>query len=95
MESVSTTSTHTIKQILERQPLSAAKVVFAWKYAAGPTLARSASAEWADGTLTLRARGIAWQREVERAAPVIKDRLAFLLGHHIVRTIIVIEDNHA
>ena len=93
MESVSTTASHTIKQLLQRQPLSAAKVVFAWKFAAGPTLARSASAEWTDeGTLTLRARGAAWQREIERATPVIKDRLAFLLGHQVVRKILVISD---
>ena len=96
MESVSTTATHTIKQMLDRQPLSAAKVVFAWRYAAGPSLSRSASAEWSsEGTLTLRARGVAWQREIERAAPVLQDRLAFLLGHEVVRKILVIEDTHA
>jgi hypothetical protein len=89
MESVSTTATHTIKQMLERRPLTAAKVVFAWRFAAGPALARSASAEWsADGTLILKARG-AWQREIERAIPVLKDRLAFLLGHQVVRKIVV------
>lgn len=96
MESVSTTATHTIKQMLARQPMSAAKVVFAWRVAAGPALARSANAEWSsEGTLTLYARGAAWQREIERAVPVIKDRLAFLLGHQIVRRILVVEENHA
>ena len=96
MESVSTTATHTIKQLLERQPLTAAKVVFAWRVAAGPALSRSASAEWSsEGTLTLRARGAAWQRELERAAPMLKDRLAFLLGQQVVRKIRVIEDTHA
>ena len=96
MESVSTTATHTIRQLLQRQPLSAAKVVFAWRFAAGPALARSANAEWSsEGTLTLRARGVAWQRELERAAPVLKDRLAFLLGQQVVRKILVIEDTHA
>jgi hypothetical protein len=81
--------------MLERQPLSAAKVVFAWRVAAGPSLSRSASADWADGILTLRARGAAWQRELERAAPLLKDRLAFLLGQQVVRKILVIEDTHA
>ncbi len=96
MESVSTTATHMIKALLERQPLTAAKVVFAWRYAAGPALSRSANAEWsAEGTLTLRARGGAWQRELERAAPVIKDRLVFLLGHQVVRKILVIEETNA
>lgn len=94
MQSVSTSATHTIKQLLERQPMSAAKVVFAWRVAAGPALSRAASAEWADGTLTLRARGAAWQRELERAIPLIKDRLAFLLGQKVVRKIVV-EDTHA
>lgn len=95
MESVSITATHTIKQMLDRQPLSPAKVVFAWRYAAGPALARAAGADWTDGTLTLRARGRAWQTELERAIPVIKDRLAFLLGHQAVRKILVIEDPNA
>jgi len=96
MESVSTTATHTIRHMLERQPLSAAKVVFAWRVAAGPTLSRSASAEWSsEGTLTLRARGDSWQRELERAVPLLRDRLAFLLGHEVVRKILVIEDTHA
>ncbi len=94
MDSFSTTATHTIKQLLERQPLTPAKVEFAWRYAAGPTLARSASAEWStNGTLTLRSRGGAWQRELERAIPVLKDRLAFLLGHQIVRKILVQTDD--
>jgi len=96
MESVSSTATHTIKLLLSRQPMSAAKVVFAWRVAAGPALSRSANPEWSgEGTLTLRARGAAWQRELERASPVIKDRLAFLLGQPIVRKILVVEDTHA
>lgn len=95
MESVSTTATHTIKRMLERQPLTSAKVVFAWRFAAGPALARAATAEWStEGTLTLRARG-GWQRELERAAPLIKDRLTFLLGHQVVRHIQVTEETHA
>jgi len=96
MESVSLTATHTIRQLLERQPLTPAKVVFAWRFAAGPALARAAVAAWTtDGTLTLRARSVAWRHELERATPVINDRLAFLLGHQIVRMIVVIEDPHA
>jgi hypothetical protein len=90
MESVSTTASHTIKELLGRQPLTAAKVVFAWRFAAGPALARAANAEWtAGGTLILKARGAAWQRELERAIPVLTDRLAFLLGHQVVRNILV------
>lgn len=99
MESVSTTATHTIRQMLARQPLSAAKVVFAWRVAAGPALGRAADATWepsgAGGTLRLAARGRTWQRELERAVPLIKDRLAFLLGPDVVRAIRVTEGPHA
>lgn len=102
MESVSTTATHTIRQMLARQPLSAAKVVFAWRVAAGPALGRAADASWEPagpardaGTLTLAARGATWRRELERAAPLIKDRLAFLLGPDVVRAIRVTEGPHA
>jgi hypothetical protein len=96
MEAVSITATHTVRDLLRNQPLSPAKVVFAWKFAAGPALARSASAEWStDGTLRLRARGATWKREIDRAKPILADRLAFLLGVDVVRKIVVSEESNA
>ena len=45
MESVAATASHMVKQMLERQPLSPAKVTFAYRVAAGPALAKAASVD--------------------------------------------------
>ena len=98
MESASTTSplaTHAIRDILARQPLTPAKVVFAWRMAAGPAFSRAAKATFAEGTLSIRTASAAWRKEIERAAPLIKERLAGLVGKNVVRWIVVIEDPHA
>ncbi len=98
MESASTTSslaTQSIREMLARQPLSEAKVVFAWRVTAGPAFSRAAKATFADGTLTVRTPSAAWRKEIERAAPLLKERLAGLLGKNVVRWMVVIEDPHA
>lgn len=98
MESASTTSslaTQSIREMLARQPLTEAKVVFAWRVAAGPAFSRASRPTFADGTLSIRTPSAAWRKEIERAAPVLKDRLAGLLGKTIVKWIVVIEDPHA
>lgn len=95
MESASTTSplaTQSIRDMLARQPLCEAKVVFAWRVAAGPAFGRAARATFADGTLSIRTRSAAWLKEIERASPLLKDRLAGLLGKNVVRWIVVILD---
>ena len=98
MESASTTSslaTQSIREMLARQPLSEAKVVFAWRVAAGPAFSRSARAAFADGTLSVRTPSAAWRKEIERAAPLLKDRIAGLIGANVVRWIVVIDDQHS
>lgn len=95
MESASTTSslaTQSIREMLARQPLCEAKVVFAWRVAAGPAFGRSGKATFADGTLTIRASSPAWRKEIERAAPLLKERLARLIGASVVRWMVVILD---
>ena len=98
MESASTTSslaTQSIREMLARQPLTPAKVIFAWRVAAGPAFSRAARATFADGTLSIRTPSAAWRKEIERAAPLVKERLAGMIGTNIVRWIVVIEDPHA
>jgi hypothetical protein len=95
MESASTTSplaTQSIREMLARQPLTEAKVVFAWRVAAGPAFGRAARATFADGTLSIRTTSAAWRKEIERASPLLKERLAGLLGKNVVRWIVVILD---
>lgn len=90
MERLQTTSTLALQQILDGQPLSRAKVAFAWKIAAGPALARAASPELReDGTLVLRARTAAWLKELRHARPILRERLQGLLGATTVKQIAI------
>jgi hypothetical protein len=101
MESASATSSlalSSLRHLLARQPLTPAKAVFAWRLVAGPAMGRAAAASFADGRLLLRVASPAWRREIDRAAPFLKERLADLLGQHVVRWIDVTElteDSHA
>lgn len=85
MERLDRTAVDVIKAALERQPLTEAKVAFAWAIAAGPALARAASVTWTNNCITATAKSEAWQRELERARPVIIQRLRQLLGNDTVK----------
>lgn len=73
--------------ILRKAPLSDEKVAFAWRSAVGPAVDRNTSIRLRDHVLHVRADGRAWQREVERSAPLIRSRLGALLGEEVVRAI--------
>lgn len=76
--------------LLRRQPLSPAKVAFAWQTAAGAALARAATAALdADGTLIIKAATAAWAREVERSRDLLLGRLRDILGADVVRRFVV------
>ena len=88
MESLDITATRAVRHLLANQPTTAAKVTFAWTVAAGPQLGRAATITWMDdGTLHVLARDEAWRREISRARSVITERLSYLLGPDVVRTI--------
>jgi predicted nucleic acid-binding Zn ribbon protein len=71
----------TLSEIVRRQPLTQAKVDFAWRTAVGPALARVSSARLdRDGALRVRTDDDRWTREIERAGDVIRARLDRLLG---------------
>ena len=78
-----------MRQLLAEQPLTAAKVDFAWKIAAGPALARASTISWNSGRLFVRAKSEEWRREILRARPVILSRITQLIGPEAVRTIAV------
>lgn len=64
---------------------------FAWRVAAGAALGRAGVAELGEGgTLRVRARDETWRRELQRARPVILDRLRHLLGQDAVRKIVIV-----
>ena len=68
-------------ELVRRQPVSPAKVAFAWRTAAGPALARAATAQLRDdGTLLIRATTAAWAHEVERSRGLLLARMQEMLG---------------
>ena len=85
-------SARALQSLLNDQPVTAAKVVFAWQIAAGPAMARATSPIWSgDGVLRVRARDAAWRREVTRARPLIAQRIGQLLGPDVVKRIVIEE----
>jgi hypothetical protein len=90
MERLDVTSIRALRVIFDGQPMSPGKLEFAWRIAAGPSLARAATLSWtADGTLHVRARSEDWRREILRARGLIAARLSQLLGDDAVRRMAV------
>ena len=83
------TATEALRDLLTAQPTTDAKVMFAWRMAAGPAMARAAHAAWTDGTLRLTPTSAAWRRELQRARPVLLDRLRHWLGADVIQAIVV------
>jgi hypothetical protein len=78
------------RDLLAQQPTTAAKVAFAWQLAAGPALARAGAPHWSDdGVLRVRARDLAWLREIRRARPIVTDRLTALLGPDVIKRLVI------
>jgi predicted nucleic acid-binding Zn ribbon protein len=70
----------TVLALLKRQPLTPAKIAFAWQMAVGPALARTTNVEYDGGVLRVTSGDRRWIREVERSQGVILERLRALLG---------------
>lgn len=75
-----------VAALIERQPLSRAKVTFAWRTAVGSPVARATTVELGrDGTLEVRALDRHWRRELHRSSGLILTRLGTLLGPDTVK----------
>jgi len=80
-----------VTELLRRQPLSPAKVGFAWRTAAGPALSRATTAELReDGTILVRATTAAWATEVERSRALLLTRLQEMLGPDVATRLAVL-----
>jgi predicted nucleic acid-binding Zn ribbon protein len=74
-----------LTHLLRNAPLSDEKLVFAWRNAVGPAMARASTVRLSgDGTVEVVCADDRWRREIRRSLPVIKERLSALLGHDIV-----------
>jgi len=76
-----------LETVLRRMPLTRDKVAFAWRVAVGPAVDRATTIDLRDNVLYVSAKDAAWQQEIERSMPLIRKRLAALLGDHTVRKI--------
>lgn len=76
-----------LAQIISKAPLNEEKVAFAWRAAVGAAIAGATEVVLDQGTLRVRARDRAWQRELQRSAATIRTRLDALLGAGVVRTL--------
>jgi hypothetical protein len=79
-----------LAEVLRKAPLTPEKVAFAWRTAVGPAVDRVTSIELKGRVLHVRAKDASWQREVERSAALIRNRLNALLGDDVVRGLDVI-----
>jgi len=85
MKPVSTVVPAAIVQMLERQPLSEAKISFAWHMAVGPAVERATTIALRSGVLQVTTTDPHWRREVERSTHLILARLDAMLGAGIVK----------
>jgi hypothetical protein len=70
-----------LADMIRRQPLSPAKVAFAWRAAAGAPVARATRVELRDdGLLLVFVADARWRREIEPALGMLRPKLALLLG---------------
>jgi hypothetical protein len=76
--------------LLRKAPLTDEKVAFAWRAAVGSSMDRVTSVTLRNGVLRVCAKDAAWQREVERAAGVVRHRLEAILGPGVVKSIQVV-----
>ena len=77
-------------ELLKRQPMSDAKLNFAWLTSVGPSVARATSVALDEaGTLRVTTETEHWRREISRSRLVITRRLTDLLGAGSVKTLSV------
>ncbi len=91
MESLQQTAARVFGPLLRNQPLSPGKVALAWSVAAGPALGRHGRTIWTgDGILRLAPDDPVWRAELERARPIVAERLKQLLGPDAVQRIVIL-----
>ena len=95
MERLDRTAVRAVRTLIAPQPVTEAKVAFAWAIAAGPALARAATVSWSDGTLSVEASTEAWRRELARAKPMLIERIASVLGPDVVQAITIVASTDA
>jgi hypothetical protein len=90
MEPLTATALRTLQRALIDQPTTPAKVTCAFRLSAGPAMSRAATVEWnGSGTLRVIVGSATWRREIERARPVIAERMQHFLGRGVIQSFVV------
>lgn len=77
-----------VAKLVRPAPLSPEKVLFAWRMAVGPMIARVTLVRLrSDGCLLVHLQDERWRPELERAARVVHERVAAALGADVLREI--------
>lgn len=92
MQPLQTFASTVLAGIIRRQPASKGRTAFAWTVAVGPALAKVTSIELVDDVVVVAAQDSRWAREVERASPIVLERLQALLGPGVRRIRIATAD---
>jgi hypothetical protein len=76
-------------ELVRRQPISAAKVDFAWRTSVGPAIARASHVALdGAGVLTVTMHDQRWRREIEHSLPLVRTRLERLLGDAVTSIVL-------
>jgi hypothetical protein len=75
--------------LLQPMALSPGKVEFAWKAAVGPALERTTLVRLEGSALIVQATDAHWAQAVSQSSIIILSRLESLLGHGVVKNLIV------
>jgi hypothetical protein len=90
MERVDVTALRAVRTLVAEQPVTDAKIAFAWAIAAGPALGRASTIVRTASGLRVTPATDAWRRELVRAKPLLLDRLTTVLGPGVISTISIV-----
>ncbi len=77
-----------VARLVRPAPLSAEKVLFAWRTAVGPAIARVTVVRLrSDGCLLVSLQDERWRPELERAGSLVRERLTAVLGADVLRDV--------
>lgn len=80
-----------VAKLVRSAPLSAEKVLFAWRMAVGAMLARVTAVRLrSDGCLLVHLQDERWRPELQRAAAVVRARMAAVLGDDVLREVCLV-----
>jgi hypothetical protein len=77
-----------VMPVIRKAPLTDEKVMFAWRLAVGPAIAKATTVRLSSsGTLHVKTESPAWIDAIQKSVGMIRSRLAHFLGEDAVKSI--------